>query len=70
MYNTFNMGIGMVLAVDPADADKTIEALAKTGDQAWVIGEIADGERAWSYVKTCGNGIRRRHKSSGDPRCD
>ena len=45
MYNTFNMGIGMVLAVDPADVDKTIEALAKTGDQAWVIGEIADGEK-------------------------
>lgn len=45
MYNTFNMGIGMVLAVDPADADKTIEALAKTGDQAWVIGEVADGEK-------------------------
>ena len=45
MYNTFNMGIGMVLAVDLADADKTIEALAKTGDQAWVIGEIADGEK-------------------------
>ena len=45
MYNTFNMGIGMVLAVDPADSDKTIEALAKTGDQAWVIGEIADGEK-------------------------
>jgi len=45
MYNTFNMGIGMVLAVDPADADKTIEALAKTGDQAWVIGNVADGEK-------------------------
>ena len=27
MYNTFNMGVGMVLAVDPADADKTIEAI-------------------------------------------
>ena len=39
------MGIGMLLAVDPSDADKTIEALAKTGDQAWVIGEIADGEK-------------------------
>ena len=45
MYNTFNMGIGMVLAVDPADADATIAALAKTGDQAWRIGEIADGEK-------------------------
>ena len=45
MYNTFNMGIGMVLAVDPADVDATIAALAKTGDQAWLIGEVADGEK-------------------------
>ena len=45
MYNTFNMGIGMVLAVDPADVDATIAALAKTGDSAWLIGEVADGEK-------------------------
>ena len=45
MYNTFNMGIGMVLAVDPADVDATLAALAKTGDQAWLIGEVTDGER-------------------------
>lgn len=45
MYNTFNMGIGMVLAVDPADVDATLAALAKTGDQAWLIGEVADGEK-------------------------
>ena len=45
MYNTFNMGIGMVLAVDPADVDVTLAALAKTGDQAWLIGEVADGEK-------------------------
>ena len=31
--------------IEHGDADKTIEALAKTGDQAWVIGEIADGEK-------------------------
>ena len=45
MYNTFNMGIGMVLAVYPADVDATLAALAKTGDQAWLIGEVADGEK-------------------------
>ena len=45
MYNTFNMGIGMVLAVDPADVEKTLAALEKTGDKAYVIGEIADGEK-------------------------
>ena len=45
MYNTFNMGIGMVLAVDPADVDATLAALAKTGDQAWLIGEVTDGEQ-------------------------
>ena len=45
MYNTVNMGIGMVLAVDPADVDATIAALAKTGDSAWLIGEVADGEK-------------------------
>ena len=43
MYNTYNMGIGMVLAIDPADADKVIEALATTGDKAYVIGEVISG---------------------------
>ena len=50
MYNTFNMGIGMVLAVDPADVDATLAALAKTGDQAWLIGEVTDGEKG---VEVC-----------------
>ncbi len=45
MYNTFNMGIGMVLAVDPSDADKALAALAAAGENAWVIGEVASGER-------------------------
>lgn len=45
MYNTFNMGIGMVLAVDPADADKTIAALAGTGDKACVLGEVVEGNK-------------------------
>ena len=45
MYNTFNMGIGMVLAVDPADVEKTIEAIKTAGDTPYVIGEIKDGEK-------------------------
>ncbi|MCR5515009.1 MAG: phosphoribosylformylglycinamidine cyclo-ligase [Lachnospira sp.] len=45
MYNTFNMGIGMVLAVDPADADKTLEALKAAGEEAYVIGQIEAGEK-------------------------
>ena len=44
-YNTFNMGIGMVLAVDPADADKTLEALKAAGEEAYVIGQIEEGEK-------------------------
>ncbi len=33
MYNTYNMGIGMIVAVDPADVDKTIEAMKEAGDK-------------------------------------
>ena len=44
MYNTFNMGIGMVLAVDPADAEKTIEALKSTGDTAYIVGTVEAGD--------------------------
>ncbi len=50
MYNTYNMGVGMVLAVDPADADKTIEALASTGDKAWVLGEVISGDKGVDIV--------------------
>ena len=43
MYNTFNMGIGMVLAVDKKDADAVIAALHGAGEKAWLIGEtVAD----------------------------
>ena len=45
MYNTFNMGIGMVLAVDPADVDKTMEALREAGEECYVIGSIEAGEK-------------------------
>ncbi len=45
MYNTFNMGIGMIVAVDPADVEKTMEAIKATGDVPYVIGSIEDGEK-------------------------
>ena len=45
MYNTFNMGIGMIVAVDPADVEKTMEAMKATGDVPYVIGSIEDGEK-------------------------
>lgn len=45
MYNTFNMGIGMMLVVDPSDADKTIEAIKAAGENAYVIGEIVEGDK-------------------------
>ena len=44
MYNTYNMGLGMVLAVDPADTDRTISALREAGEQAYLVGEVADGD--------------------------
>ena len=44
MYNTFNMGIGMVLAVDSADAEKTVAALKSAGENAYVIGETVSGD--------------------------
>ena len=40
-----NMGIGMIVAVDPADVDKTMEAIKATGDTPYVIGHIEDGEK-------------------------
>ncbi len=43
MYNTYNMGLGMVLAVDAADADRTVAALKAAGENAWTVGEAAAG---------------------------
>ncbi len=45
MYNTFNMGIGMVLAVDPADQDKAMEAIRAAGETPYVIGDTKAGEK-------------------------
>ena len=45
MYNTFNMGLGMVIAVDPSAADAALEVLKAAGEQAWVVGAIKAGEK-------------------------
>jgi phosphoribosylformylglycinamidine cyclo-ligase len=45
MYNTYNMGIGMIVAVDKNDADKTMEAIKAVGDVPYVIGAIEEGEK-------------------------
>ena len=44
MYNTYNMGLGMVLAVAPEDVDKTMEAIKSAGDKPYVVGKIENGE--------------------------
>ncbi|MBQ5376010.1 MAG: phosphoribosylformylglycinamidine cyclo-ligase [Lachnospiraceae bacterium] len=45
MFNTYNMGLGMILAVDPADVDKTIAAAKAAGETVYVVGEITEGEK-------------------------
>ena len=45
MYNTYNMGIGMIVAVDPADVETAMEAMRKAGDTPYVIGSIEAGEK-------------------------
>ncbi len=45
MYNTYNMGIGMMLAVDASDVDKTLEALKAAAEDAYVVGNVEAGEK-------------------------
>ena len=45
MYNTYNMGLGMIVAVDPADVVKTMEAMKAAGDTPYVVGTIEAGEK-------------------------
>lgn len=45
MYNTYNMGIGMVLALDPADVEKAMEAIRAAGETPYIIGQAEDGEK-------------------------
>ena len=43
MYNTYNMGLGMVLAVEDTQADQTLAALESAGEKAWAVGEVVAG---------------------------
>ena len=45
MYNTFNMGLGMVVALDPADVERAMEAMRSAGDVPYVVGKIVEGEK-------------------------
>ena len=44
MFNTFNMGVGMTVVVDKADADKAIEAIRAAGEDAYVLGELIEAD--------------------------
>ena len=50
MYNTYNMGIGMVIAVDPGDTEKALAALEAAGETAYEIGIITLGEKGVALV--------------------
>lgn len=50
MYNTYNMGLGMVLAVSPEAVDKTLEAIKAAGETAFIVGSCETGEKG---VKLC-----------------
>ena len=50
MYNTYNMGVGMILAVDAKDADKTVELVNASGQKGFIIGEITEGEKGITLV--------------------
>lgn len=45
MYNTFNMGLGMVIAVNPKDVETTMKAIEDAGDKCYVVGNIVEGDK-------------------------
>ena len=58
MYNTFNMGIGMIVAVDADKAEKAVKCLEDAGEKAYIIGELVDGEKGVEIVSDNGDVIR------------
>jgi len=50
MYNTFNMGLGMVVAIDSADVEKTMAAIKAAGEEPYIVGKCVSGEKG---VKLC-----------------
>ena len=45
MYNTFNMGLGMIVAVEEKDVEQTMEAIKAAGDECYVVGHIEEGDK-------------------------
>ena len=44
MFNTFNMGVGMVAVVSKEEADKALHSLKQSGEDAYIVGEVVKGE--------------------------
>ena len=67
MFNIFNMGVGMVLALDESEAQKAIDILAVHGDKATVIGRVTDTEPGIVSMKTAIGGSRLVDWLNSDP---
>ncbi|MDR0382995.1 MAG: phosphoribosylformylglycinamidine cyclo-ligase [Spirochaetaceae bacterium] len=50
MFNTFNMGVGMILVLDAASAKTAVETLRESGEDAYILGEVVPGERGVEIV--------------------
>lgn len=50
MFRTFNCGVGMIICVNPADAEQAIELLNQAGEQAWLIGNIDKSEQQQAHT--------------------
>ncbi len=50
MYRTFNMGLGMIIAVDRQDEEKAIKVLEKNGEKTYIVGRLESGERSVEIV--------------------
>ena len=50
MYKTFNMGIGLILVVNRADAEKIVKKFTRLGENAFIIGQVEKGDRGVVYI--------------------
>ena len=58
MYNTFNMGLGMIVAVDADKAEKAVECLKEAGETAYIIGQLEEGEKSVEIISENGDVIK------------
>lgn len=58
MYNTYNMGLGMIVAVDADKADKAVECLESAGEKAYIIGTVEKGDKGVEIVSDNGEVIK------------